>query len=615
MLGLVATAALGIYGVLLFAVIKLLPITLTLPGIAGMVLTLAVAADANIVMFERIKEEVRAGKSIPAAISTGYSKALRTIIDANVVTIGVAFILFTLATAGIKGFALTLLIGTLLSLFTAVLATSAILGSMARTRILRRPSALGVKEDAGPGWRFDFMGKSRWFFSFSGVILAAGAIAISTLGINFGIDFESGTRITTPLERQASADDVRKALEPLGYADAKIQEVDDPELGDNVIQIAVKQLDPGQVQRVEQALDKEFGVTQQDFSATSVGPTFGEQIARTAIIAVFASLLLISLYIGFRFEFKFAVPVLIALAHDILITAGVYALTDREVTTSTVAALLTILGYSLYDTVIVFDRIRENVPRMPRATFSQIANRSMSEVFTRSLATSFVVLMPVGSLMLFGGETLRDFAFALLVGVASGAYSSIFIATPVLVEWKERERVYMRRRKLVMEDHGGEVPAFATSSLGDEEEEETGGAPVTPRARRTARRARRTGAGGAPPPRSGSRPEPEPRWPRRRAPSPRSRRMSRWWTRRRRSSRRQPRSRRPHPPLSGWLARRSRRSRTSRTSRTPDEAPVDGAGNGDPGPRRSSVTSTAGAGAPKSKQPKRGNRRKKHGRR
>ena len=146
-----------------------------------------------------------------------------------------------------------------------------------------------------------------------------------------------------------------------------------------------------------------------------------------------ASLLLISVYIGFRFEWKFAVPVLIALAHDLLITAGVYALADREVTTATVAALLTIMGYSLYDTVIVFDRIRENVPRMPRATFSQIANRSMSEVFTRSLATSFAVLLPVGSLLLFGGETLKDFAFALLVGVLSGAYSSIFIATPVLV--------------------------------------------------------------------------------------------------------------------------------------------------------------------------------------
>jgi SecD/SecF fusion protein len=180
---------------------------------------------------------------------------------------------------------------------------------------------------------------------------------------------------------------------------------------------------------------------------------------------VIASLLLISLYIGFRFEFKFAVPVLIALFHDLLITAGVYALTDREVTTSTVAALLTIMGYSLYDTVIVFDRIRENVPRMPRATFSQISNRAMSEVLTRSLATSFAVLMPVGSLLIFGGATLKDFAFALLVGVASGAYSSIFIATPVLVEWKERENVYMRRRRLVMQENDGIVPAFATAAV------------------------------------------------------------------------------------------------------------------------------------------------------
>ena len=183
-------------------------------------------------------------------------------------------------------------------------------------------------------------------------------------------------------------------------------------------------------------------------------------------------------------------PVLIALAHDLLITAGVYALFDREVTTSTVAALLTILGYSLYDTVIVFDRIRENVPRMPRATFSQIANRSMSEVFTRSLATSFVVLMPVGSLLLFGGETLKDFAFALLVGVISGAYSSIFIATPVLVEWKEREPIYMRRRRLV---HGGERRHGPGVRLGDDRRHgrRRGRWPTTPRAQAARGRAER----------------------------------------------------------------------------------------------------------------------------
>ena len=505
-LGMVATVALLVYAVFLFALIKLIPITLTLPGIAGMVLTLAVAADANIVMYERIKEEVRGGRSVPAAISAGYTKALRAIIDANVVTIGVAFILFTLATAGVRGFAFTLGVGTLVSLFTAVLATSAILGSLSRSRLLRRPSALGVRTRGDrEGWKFDFMGNSRWFFSFSGVILVVGALAIAGLGINFGIDFESGTRITAPLQKAATVDQVRSTLTPLGYSDASIQTVKDPELGDHVVQIEVRQLDPGEVNTVENALDDDYGVAKKDFVSNSVGPTFGQQIARTAVIAVIASLLLISVYIGFRFEWKFAVPVLIALAHDLLITAGVYALFDREVTTATVAALLTIMGYSLYDTVIVFDRIRENVPRMPRATFSQIANRSMSEVFTRSLATSFAVLMPVGSLLLFGGETLKDFAFALLVGVLSGAYSSIFIATPVLVEWKERELTYMRRRRLMVQQFGGHIPAFAPGVLGEPEPAPAGAAATAGAATerpaptsRAARRQRRAAAGRGP---------------------------------------------------------------------------------------------------------------------
>ena len=178
------------------------------------------------------------------------------------------------------------------------------------------------------------------------------------------------------------------------------------------------------------------------------------------MVAIIASLLVISAYVALRFEWKFAVPVLIALMHDLLITSGVYALTGREVTTATVAALLTILGYSLYDTIIVFDRVRENVPRMPRAAFSQIVNRSMSEVLTRSLATTSCTLMPIIALLLFGGATLKDFAFALLIGVASGAYSSIFIASPVLTHWKEREAHYRTRRQRI-EAELGYVPAYA----------------------------------------------------------------------------------------------------------------------------------------------------------
>jgi SecD/SecF fusion protein len=503
-LGLIAGFTLISYALLLFAIVKLIPVTLTLPGIAGLILTLGVAADANIVIFERVKEEARAGRSIPAAIASGYTKALRTIIDANVVTLLVAFILFMLATASVRGFALTLLIGTLVSLFTAVLATQAVMSSMSRTKLLRSRWALRIGSTEKRS-RFDFTGASSKFFAMSGLIIAAGAIAISALGINFGIDFTSGTRIATPLERPATVDQVRSALAPLGYGDAKIQAVDDPELGDNVVQISTGTLSPERVSEVQRALDQEFGVEQADFSASSIGPTFGEEIANTAVLAIIASLALITMYLTLRFEFKFAIPVLIALTHDLLITAGVYALFQREVTTSTVAALLTILGYSLYDTIIVFDRIRENLPRMPRATFSQIVNRSMSEVLTRSLVTSLSTLMPIAALMVFGGETLQDFGFALLVGVASGTYSSIFIAAPVLVHWKERESIWRRRSRIVAEDHGGTIPAYADVDLGDADAAavKTG---VAERRERVAARRRAAGTPGTRAPRSGRRP-------------------------------------------------------------------------------------------------------------
>jgi SecD/SecF fusion protein len=253
-------------------------------------------------------------------------------------------------------------------------------------------------------------------------------------------------------------------------------------LGQNAFQISTKKLQPANVPKIQAALQKQFGNTV-NFSSNSIGPTFGATVAKQAIIAIIASLLVISIYIALRFEWKYAIPVLIALMHDLLITAGVYSLTGREVTTSTVAALLTILGYSLYDTIIVFDRVRENVPRMPRAAFSQIVNRSMSEVLTRSLATTFCTLLPILSLLLFGGDTLKDFAFALLVGVASGAYSSIFIASPVLTHWKEREPAYARRHARIAAENGGVVPPYALTGSAAVEVDPTKGA----RRRRTGR--------------------------------------------------------------------------------------------------------------------------------
>jgi SecD/SecF fusion protein len=461
-LGLIAVAALLVYALYFFALLKLIPIVLTLPGIAGMILTIGVAADANVVIFERVKEEIRAGRSIRQGIVTGYKKGLTAIIDANVVTIMTAFILFVLATSEVKGFALTLGIGTGVSLFTAVMATQAILTTMGNSRAISRPSALGAGGKKRQ-WRYDFMGASRYFFTLSGVILLIGALAIGGRGLNLGIDFTSGTRITASLVQPATQPQVSSVVTAAGASGATVQKVSNPGLGNNVFQISAKKLQPSGLNRVESALQSHFGLRSPP-NTTSVGPTFGQTVANSAVIAIIASLIVISAYVALRFEWKFAVPVLIALMHDLLITSGVYALTGREVTTATVAALLTILGYSLYDTIIVFDRVRENIPRMPRAAFSQIVNRSMSEVLTRSLATTFCTLMPIVALLLFGGvagsSELQDFAFALLIGVASGAYSSIFIASPVLTHWKEREAVYHSRRRRI-EAENGFVPAYA----------------------------------------------------------------------------------------------------------------------------------------------------------
>src|SRR5215216_4104098 len=487
LLGAVAVLGLVVYGVFFFALVKLIPITLTLPGIAGLVLTIGVAADANIVIFERIKEEARAGRSPLSAIAQGYKRGIATIIDANVITLFTAFILFVLATAGVKGFAFTLGIGTLVSLFTAVLFTQAVLSTVGRSSILHSPRALG----AGPQrvrWHFDFSAASRWFFSMSGCILAIGAISMATKQLNLGIDFTSGAKVTASLDKPASVDAVRDALEKAGVdnaSSAEIQSIDNPKLGKNVIEIQGK-IPVNQVNTtVKNTLEKTFGLHsgEEGFNGTTVGPTFGAQIARSAVIAIIFSLLVIAAYMAIRFEPKYAIPVIIALFHDILITAGVYSLTGQEVTSGTVAAFLTILGYSMYDTVIVFDRIRENVPRMPRAAFSQIANKSMSEVLTRSLITGMSTVFLVTMLLVFGGSTLQDFAFAMIVGVASGAYSSIFIATPVLTHWKEREPAYKARRQRLI-DEMGYLPTFpeenVVAKLGD------GGEPVAPAPARTA---------------------------------------------------------------------------------------------------------------------------------
>ncbi|MDQ3066256.1 MAG: protein translocase subunit SecD [Actinomycetota bacterium] len=455
-LGVVAVIGLAIYAAFLYAAILLFNVTLTLPGFAGIILTLGVAADANIVIFERVKEEYRAGKSVRAAIAAGYGKGFATIIDANVVTAITATVLFLVATAGVKGFALMLLIGTLISLLTAVAATRAILGLLAGFRWFDNPKLMGA-EGEPPKWiRRDFIGlRNRWF-AISGVVLALSLGAIIYNGLNLGIDFEGGTKITFTTPQPVALEDVRAQASTLGEGASQILGRGEAVSGDSYdeFQIQTEELTPDGQVALTRALAAEFDA---DSSVQTVSASFGRQIAEGAILAIIVSLLLVTIYIAARFQAKFAGPVMFTLLHDVLITVGIYALLGREVTTATVAAVLTVLGYSIYDTIIIFDRIRENMPLMKRSSFRSMANVSLWETIPRSLATTFITLLPIAALYFLGGETLRDFAFALLIGIGAGSYSSIFIAAPLLAVIKQREPEYARRRDEVSFDDAGSV--------------------------------------------------------------------------------------------------------------------------------------------------------------
>jgi SecD/SecF fusion protein len=480
-LGVVAVVGLGIYSALLYAAILLFNVTLTLPGFAGMVLTLGVAADANIVIFERIKEEFRAGKSVRAAIRAGYSKGFHTIVDANVVTALTALVLFAVATAGVKGFALMLLIGTAISLLTAVAATRAILGLLAGFSWFDNPRFMGA---AGQQWKWiqkDIIGRRNVWFAISGIVVAVSLGAILFRGLNLGIDFEGGTAVSFKTPQATAIDDVRSQAARIGQGNAQIQGVGSSSGGDSYreFKITTDSLTGDQQQRLTNDLQNTFQAD--SIGVKNVSASFGRQIARSAILAIFASLLLVVIYIAFRFQPKFAIPVIVAMLHDVLIAVGIYALTGREVTTATVAAILTVLGYSIYDTIIILDRIRENIPLMRRASFKTITNVSLWETIPRSLATTFITLLPITSLLLFGGETLKDFAFALFVGIGSGAYSSIFVAAPLLDVLKEREPEYARRRDTgEIVSVGGVLQEAEEAAAAEPEPALTSAAPATP---------------------------------------------------------------------------------------------------------------------------------------
>jgi SecD/SecF fusion protein len=308
----------------------------------------------------------------------------------------------------------------------------------------------------------DFTGHRWWWFAFSLTIIGIGLASLfirgggnPANGLTYGLEFKEGTRISVAFEKQPTLADVRALVSEAGYSDAQLQESENVAgSGGAGFQIQTETLTPAQQEKLRTAMDEAYTIATRDgtpiFALETVGATFGRQVVSSSLKAVGIALLLILAYVTLRFKWQFAIGAIAAEVHDLLIVVGIYSITGREVTTATIAAVLTILGYSLYDTVIIYDRIRENEPRLRQHPYGEIVNVSLSQTLTRSLITSLTTLMPVICLLLFGGETLKDFAFALLVGILSGAYSSIFIAAPITTMLKEREPQW-RKLKLAAE--------------------------------------------------------------------------------------------------------------------------------------------------------------------
>jgi len=411
--------------------------TLTLPGIAGLVLTIGMAVDANVLIFERIREETRLGKVLRAAISAGYDKAFWTILDANVTTLITALILFQFGTGPVRGFATTLSIGIVASMFTALVVTRLILdlltlgtGGIKKLRMMQFFSQ--------PNIQFVKIRKIAYIVSI--VVITVGMFIFVQRGArNYGVDFTGGALQQFEFEEVIQVEDVRNVLDSRGLGESSIQQFGE---GKGIIIRSLK----GKTDEIIAGLKEKFkNISFEVMRIESVGPVVGEDLRRAAIKAFIFAMIGICFYISFRFEFRFAVTAIIALLHDVLVCLGLIALTGREISLPVVAALLTIVGYSINDTIVLFDRIREDRKFMRKASQDEIINTSINQTLSRTVLTSVTTLLVVLSLFIFGGEVINDFSFVLLVGVLVGTYSSIFIASPLLIDWPSKKSLGKRK--------------------------------------------------------------------------------------------------------------------------------------------------------------------------
>jgi SecD/SecF fusion protein len=426
--GLVANLALIVNLILLIGALTMFRFVLTLPGIAGIILTIGLSVDANVLIYERLREEMALGKSLKVAMETAYQKAFSSIFDANVTTLITAMILFWQASGPVRGFAISLTFGILASLFTALIVGRNALGWLVDAEKVKKISMLHLISSQN----INFLGKGFLACMCSLALILAGATSFYIKGEkNFGVDFRGGDLVTLSSPSKIDIGQVRDALKPIGFADASIQE--SSQGGKNYITVRspLNTSDKVQKQIVEKMPNAGFKVER----AERVGALVGGELAKSSLIALGLGILGVLIFVTFRFELSFAVGAIVALFHDVIITVGVFSLLGRELTLTMVGAVLTIAGYSINDTIVVYDRIREGLASGRRGTIEEIMNSSINQTLSRTILTSTVTLIPILCLFFFGGAVLRDFSLAIIVGVVVGTYSSIFIASPIVLWW------------------------------------------------------------------------------------------------------------------------------------------------------------------------------------
>ncbi len=405
--------------------------TLTLPGIAGIALTLGMAVDANVLIFERIREEQRAGKHFGAAVEAGFDRAFTTIFDSNLTTLLAAIIMFSQGSGPVRGYAITLSAGIIVSMYTAIVVTRMVFNRMVASGKFQAVRMLSMFGDT----KIDFMklGKPAIILSLL-LILGTGTAFVMKGPKNFGVDFTGGSALTVEFKQPAPVDAVRKALADAGIeATPQYQEVGGSR--QLVMNVGFEQGDKAKTVLESSFAQEGFTVVQQD----QVGPQVGAELKRKGLKALIWAIIGMTIYITIRFEFSFAVGSLVALAHDALIAVGLFCLFGRTLSTPMIAALLTIIGYSVNDTIVVFDRIREQRKLRPDLKFREVANAAVNQTLSRTVLTSGTTLLTVTALMLFGGGSIFDLALMLFIGFVVGTYSSVFVATPIASLWyKER---------------------------------------------------------------------------------------------------------------------------------------------------------------------------------